>query len=85
MNSSSFDERFNFINNLLLEYIFNNFNPTNKTIEKSIAIINYSNGLIRIEILSNKIGIGTRQLERPFNHYLGLTPKMFNRYLMRRR
>lgn len=79
LSSNDFEERFALVNSILAKYFMSNLITENKTIEESINIIRCSNGMIAVESLSEKIGVGSRQLERLFNLYLGVTPKMFNR------
>ena len=44
-----------------------------------VKIIEAAHGLISIENLSKKVGISSRQLERKFQQYIGLSPKSFCR------
>ena len=78
-HSNDFEKRYTLVNSILTKRLMRNLIPANKIVEESINIIRYSNGMIAVESLSEKIGVGTRQLERLFNLYLGVTPKMFNR------
>lgn len=78
-SSNEFEERFILVNSVLTKYLMRNLIPDNKAVEESINIIRYSDGLITVESLSEKVGLGARQLERLFNLYMGVSPKMFNR------
>ncbi|MCM0649103.1 helix-turn-helix domain-containing protein [Clostridium swellfunianum] len=79
LSSTNFEERFSLVNSILTKHLMSKLTPTNKVVEESINIIKYSNGMIAVASLSESIGIGSRQLERLFNVYLGISPKMFNR------
>lgn len=50
-------------------------------VEVAIDELQESHGSVSITELSNKIGIGERQLERQFSRYIGLSPKFYARVL----
>lgn len=81
LSSKNFEERYSLLDGTLLKHLMRNFAPPNRIVEEAIHEITYSNGMISVENLSEKLGISSRQLERLFNVQLGLTPKMFNRII----
>lgn len=54
-----------------------NFNP----ISLSIQQIKNSNGLVAMEALATQLSLSTRQFERNFLSYTGLSPKVFTRII----
>ena len=80
-DAKDFDERFKILDTTLVQYMLGNFNPPNKTIEFAINNIINTNGLMSIEDLAEKIGIGTRQLQRLFSQKVGLSPKTFTKII----
>jgi AraC-like DNA-binding protein len=50
-------------------------------VTKAIDLIFETNGLIKVEEIAAKTGVGARQLERLFKKYIGLTPKYYCRII----
>lgn len=72
----SFEERKKLAEGLLLNYL--NQISENSTVNNAINEILISKGNVEILELSKKVFISSRQLERIFNEYVGITPKKFS-------
>jgi len=68
------EERIYYIEKLLLRRLFNK-NFRNKNLLNGVYYILKSKGVTTISEISNYISVSSRQLERIFGEYIGITPK----------
>lgn len=77
INEPSYDKKFNIIENFLLSII--DKKTANIYAKEAVNHIFLSNGTIKLDELSHKLGYSQKQVERIFTTHIGFTPKKFSK------
>jgi AraC-like DNA-binding protein len=82
-NLDDFKDKHDFIDSIQdrLKRLYNNSKELHNTIKKAVNIIISKNGTINIKELSRETCMCPRNLERRFNHYVGISPKKLCRLI----
>lgn len=70
------EERIRCVDFFLLKRL-QNVSPVNRSVISVLQLLQQSGGSLPVKELTQRTGIGERQLERLFHQYIGLSPKQF--------